>query len=72
VLSTLVAILRWNLFTSHDLWEWINRSLFPFTQGELFDLDGMAGLPRLNSFTPLPNRLKPGLHCPTNRYFGQQ
>jgi hypothetical protein len=24
-LSNLVALLRWNLFTYRDLWEWINR-----------------------------------------------
>jgi hypothetical protein len=41
-LSNLVALLRWNLFSYRDLWEWINR---PFDtppeslgiQGELFD-----------------------------------
>jgi Transposase DDE domain/Domain of unknown function (DUF4372) len=47
-LSNLVALLRWNLFTYRDLWEWINRPYdtppeFPFTQGELFDLDSMPG-----------------------------
>jgi len=24
-LSNLIALLRWNLFTYRDLWEWINR-----------------------------------------------
>ena len=45
-MSNLVALLRWNLFSYRDLWEWINR---PFDtppesagiQGELFDLDSI-------------------------------
>jgi hypothetical protein len=47
-LSNLVALLRWNLFTYRDLWEWINRPYdtppeFALTQGELFELDSMPG-----------------------------
>jgi Domain of unknown function (DUF4372)/Transposase DDE domain len=47
-LSNLVALLRWNLFTYRDLWEWINRPYdtppdLPFIQAELFDLDSMPG-----------------------------
>ena len=46
--SNLVALLRWNLFSYRDLWEWINR---PFDtppesltiQGEFFDLDSSFG-----------------------------
>ena len=45
-LSNLVALLRWNLFSYRDLWEWINRPFdtppeAPATQGELFDLDSI-------------------------------
>ena len=45
-LSNLVALLRWNLFSYRDLWEWINRPFdtppeSPAIQGELFDLDSM-------------------------------
>ena len=45
-LSNLVALLRWNLFTYRDLWEWINRPFdtppeSPPGQGELFDLDSI-------------------------------
>jgi hypothetical protein len=48
-LSNLVALLRWNLFTYRDLWEWINRPYdtppqLPLTQPELFNLDSMPGL----------------------------
>ena len=47
-LSNLVALLRWNLFSYRDLWEWINRPFdtppeSPAIQGELFDLDSMLG-----------------------------
>jgi hypothetical protein len=47
-LSNLVALLRWNLFTYRDLWEWINRPYdtppeFSVSQGELFELDSMQG-----------------------------
>ena len=47
-LSNLVALLRWNLFTYRNLWEWINRPYdtppeFALTQGELFELDSMPG-----------------------------
>jgi hypothetical protein len=43
-LSNLVALLRWNLFTYRDLWQWINRPFdtppeSPPIQPELFDLD---------------------------------
>jgi Transposase DDE domain/Domain of unknown function (DUF4372) len=46
-LSNLVALLRWNLFTYRDLWEWINR---PYDtppeslalQSELFNLDSSS------------------------------
>jgi len=45
-LSNLVALLRWNLFSYRDLWEWINRPFdtppeSPAIQGELFDLDSI-------------------------------
>ena len=45
-LSNLVALLRWNLFSYRDLWEWINRPFdtppeSPLTQGELFNLDSI-------------------------------
>src|SRR6476469_3574010 len=45
-LSNLVALLRWNLFSYRDLWEWINRPFdtppeAPAAQGELFDLDSI-------------------------------
>jgi Transposase DDE domain len=45
-LSNLVALLRWNLFTYRDLWEWINRPYDTppeggLSQGELFDLDSI-------------------------------
>jgi hypothetical protein len=45
-LSNLVALLRWNLFSYRDLWEWINRPFdtppeSPLAQGELFDLDSI-------------------------------
>jgi len=45
-LSNLVALLRWNLFSYRDLWEWLNRPFdtppeSPAIQGELFDLDSM-------------------------------
>ncbi len=45
-LSNLVALLRWNLFSYRDLWEWINRPFdtppeSPGIQGELFDLDSI-------------------------------
>ena len=47
-LSNLVALLRWNLFTYRNLWEWINRPYdtppeSALSQGELFELDGMPG-----------------------------
>jgi IS4 transposase len=47
-LSNLVALLRWNLFSYRDLWEWINRPFdtppeSPAIQGELFDLDSILG-----------------------------
>jgi hypothetical protein len=47
-LSNLVALLRWNLFTYRNLWEWINRPYdtppeSALSQGELFELDSMAG-----------------------------
>jgi hypothetical protein len=47
-LSNLVALLRWNLFTYRDLWEWINRPYdtpprSPITQPDLFNLDSIAG-----------------------------
>jgi hypothetical protein len=40
-LSNLVALLRWNLFTYRNLWEWINRPYdtppeFALTQGERY------------------------------------
>jgi Domain of unknown function (DUF4372)/Transposase DDE domain len=43
-LSNLVALLRWNLFTYRDLWQWINRPFdtppeSPPIQPDLFDLD---------------------------------
>lgn len=43
-LSNLLALLRWNLFTYRDLWEWINRPFevlpeSPPQQAELFNLD---------------------------------
>jgi Domain of unknown function (DUF4372)/Transposase DDE domain len=46
-LSNLVALLRWNLFTYRNLWEWINRPFdtppeSPPDQPELFDLDSIA------------------------------
>ena len=45
-LSNLVALLRWNLFTYRNLWEWINRPYdtppeSALSQGELFELDSM-------------------------------
>jgi hypothetical protein len=45
-LSNLVALLRWNLFSYRDLWEWINHPFdtppeSPGIQGELFDLDSI-------------------------------
>jgi hypothetical protein len=45
-LSNLVALLRWNLFTYRNLWEWINRPFdtppkTPLDQLELFDLDSI-------------------------------
>jgi len=45
-LSNLVALLRWNLFSYRDLWEWTNRPFdtppeSPAIQGELFDLDSI-------------------------------
>jgi hypothetical protein len=45
-LSNLVALLRWNLFSYRDLWEWINRPFdtppeSPPIQGELFHLDSI-------------------------------
>jgi len=47
-LSNLVALLRWNLFTYRNLWEWINRPYdtppeSALSQGELFELDSMRG-----------------------------
>ena len=47
-LSNLVALLRWNLFTYRNLWEWINRPYdtppeSALSQGELFELDSMPG-----------------------------
>ena len=47
-LSKLVALLRWNLFTYRNLWEWINRPYdtppeSALSQGELFELDSMPG-----------------------------
>jgi len=46
-LSNPVALLRWNLFTYRDLWQWINRPFdtppeSPPIQPELFDLDSRA------------------------------
>jgi Transposase DDE domain len=46
-LSNLIALLRWNLFTYRDLWEWINRPFevlpeSPPEQAELFYLDSNA------------------------------
>ena len=46
-LSNLIALLRWNLFTYRNLWEWINRPFevlpeSPPLQTELFDLDSSA------------------------------
>lgn len=48
-LSNLVALLRWNLFSYRNLWEWINRPYdtppeSALSQGELFELDSMPGL----------------------------
>ena len=45
-LSNLIALLRWNLFTYRNLWEWINRPFdtppeTPPDQLELFDLDSI-------------------------------
>ena len=45
-LSNLIALLRWNLFTYRNLWEWINRPFdtppeTPADQLELFDLDSI-------------------------------
>jgi Domain of unknown function (DUF4372)/Transposase DDE domain len=45
-LSNLVALLRWNLFTYRNLWEWINRPYdtppeSALSQGQLFELDSM-------------------------------
>ncbi len=83
-LSNLVALLRWNLFSYRDLWEWINR---PFDtppeslaiQGEFFDLDSILGAKPnkggsfLKNHLPRPpNGLKSRLTCPTNNYLGQQ
>jgi hypothetical protein len=47
-LSNLVALLRWNLFTYRNLWQWINRPYdtppeSALSQGELFELDSMPG-----------------------------
>ena len=47
-MSNLVALLRWNLFTYRNLWEWINRPYdtppeSALSQGELFELDSMPG-----------------------------
>jgi hypothetical protein len=47
-LSNLVALLRWNLFTYRNLWQWINRPYDTppesvLSQGELFELDSMPG-----------------------------
>lgn len=47
-LSNLVALLRWNLFTYRNLWEWINRPYdtppeSALSQSELFILDSMPG-----------------------------
>ena len=47
-LSNLVALLRWNLFTYRNLWEWINRPYdtppeSALSQGQLFELDSMPG-----------------------------
>ena len=47
-LSNLVALLRWNLFTYRNLWEWINRPYdtppeSALSLGELFELDSMPG-----------------------------
>jgi Domain of unknown function (DUF4372)/Transposase DDE domain len=47
-LSNLVALLRWNLFTYRNLWQWINRPYATppesvLSQGELFELDSMPG-----------------------------
>jgi hypothetical protein len=47
-LSNLVALLRWNLFTYRNLWEWINRPYdtppeSALSQGELCELDSMPG-----------------------------
>ena len=41
-----MALLRWNLFSYRDLWEWINRPFDTPTEslaipGEFFDLDSM-------------------------------
>jgi hypothetical protein len=46
-LSNLIALLRWNLFTYRNLWEWINRPFevlpeSPPLQTELFDLHSSA------------------------------
>jgi hypothetical protein len=45
-LSNLVALVRWNLFTYRDLWEWINRPFdtppeSPPAQPQLFDFDSI-------------------------------
>jgi hypothetical protein len=45
-LSNLIALLRWNLFSYRDLWNWINRPFdtppeSPPEQPELFDLDSI-------------------------------
>jgi hypothetical protein len=83
-LSNLVALLRWNLFSYRDLWEWINRPFdtppeSPAIQGELFDLTASCvaklnkgGLFLKNHLPRPPNDLKSRLPCPTNVYFGQQ
>jgi hypothetical protein len=46
-LSNLAALLRWNLFTYRELWQWINRPFdtppeSPPEQTELFNLDSIG------------------------------
>ncbi len=42
-LSTLAALLRWNLFTHRGLWEWVDNPFGPTSYEEAFDQPSLFG-----------------------------
>jgi Domain of unknown function (DUF4372)/Transposase DDE domain len=83
-LSNLVALLRWNLFSYRDLWEWINHPLTRRPNLRRFRASSSiwtascvaklnkGGLFLKNHLPRPPNGLKSSLPYLTNDYFGQQ